>query len=646
VRNPIEEDSISVVEDLDPEQGGPGLRFDLLLGIPLLLAVILFAGWQWWRQEYQSGQYRAGQEAAQISDWEAALRYFGEAAGYADADALSAGIREKIERRDRLYEAAAGYSARGEWLPALRDSRAAAEVQPGFRNLDELQLTALKHVYADALSGTVAMRTAVEPAGLYYRSADNWVWMRGSDAHSNLLAQNEHGYIIYDVPDEGWTEPDVRLPGRNGPYARTSAFRGRNVTQAYVGGDEFAYTQLPLDPSYYVPFISGREGVWAAHFAFPGNDEYNSLVVRNPFYSREAAFLPYPGGISTTLAIPASISSASGAAIVSVDHNSRRYLLAEWTGAHPRGAGSDTIVNLFLCEAGEATRRLVYTHRGGGLQSAQVSPDGRFVVVHTFTVGAEPGSEDQTTVLVDVQEPRRTATLITMTVPAAREGDILSAMTSTFIGQGTLAGDLVLSLYLGRNTHVQLIDPARDPHTVNNLVADVKVEGSVYKAWEVIEQSDTGVLIAGQDAATPTMPATGTLTIIELDARGEHTAYNLEVSSFSGIVDAEVVGDLLLWTNYEYGPSTTFGAPHRSVLSLPRHTYAGEGATQVFVSEGISSTGRDGASLHLGSGLLAYTHGNGLHVRTYDSGIDLELEPGVPAIFENVANSYYVGWMR
>ena len=633
------DEQISVVEDLDPEPErgrGPGWRPDLWLGIPLLLAVVLFAGWQWWRQEYLSDQYHAGQDAVARHDWDAALGYFSTAAGYSNADALAASAQEMITERDHLYEAAVGYAGKGEWLPALRDLRAIDGIQPAFRDVEVREGKAQQEVYDDALGGAIVMREGVEPAGLYYRGEAGWLWLRGSDPNSSLLAQHAQGYLIYDVPAEGWQEP---LPGTNNYYDDTSAFKGRSVMQAYVAGNEVEYTQLPLDHSYFVPFIAGNAGIWAAHFAFPTNERYSSLIVRTPFYSHEVAFLPYSGTISATFKLPAD------AAMVAVDYDSNRYLWAEWTNAHAYGADLDTVVNLYIGSAGETTKELIYTHTGGGLQSAQLSPDGRFVVAHTFTVvEGEPLREEQTTVLIDLLDPRRTATLITLTVPWA-DGGIPSAMTSTFVGRGPLKGKLVLSLYLGRQSYIQLIDPARDPHTVNNLITNARIEGSGYKTWEIISQGQSGILIAGQEFPGTSMPGTSMITIIEVDAQGEHTTRSIEMSSRSAIVDAVVAGDLLLWTSYDYGRSPN-SPPYRSVHSLPHDLSSRQRPNKLYESEPREAFGRVDASLRLGRSLLAYTSGNTLHARAYDSGIDLELESGVSIIFENVGNSYYIGWMR
>src|SRR5215203_345330 len=119
--HPDDHDNISVIEDLDPDDPrGPvsGIRFDLLLGIPLILAVVLFAGWQWWRQDYTASQYRAGLDAAGQNDLDSALHFYSEASGYNDADIRAHNLRIEINERNRLYESAVDYSSSEKWLQA------------------------------------------------------------------------------------------------------------------------------------------------------------------------------------------------------------------------------------------------------------------------------------------------------------------------------------------------------------------------------------------------------------------------------------------------------------------------------------------------------------------------------------------------
>src|SRR5215204_6324321 len=135
--DPDQYDFISEIEDLDPEpdtKPGSVRKRELLLGGLLLAAVIFFAGWQWWHQEYQVSQYRLGKEAIDNNNWEAAARYFHEAAGYNDADVLAKNSQQQVEQRDRLYRSANEHIDKGEWLHALSDIRSIARIQPTYKD--------------------------------------------------------------------------------------------------------------------------------------------------------------------------------------------------------------------------------------------------------------------------------------------------------------------------------------------------------------------------------------------------------------------------------------------------------------------------------------------------------------------------------
>src|SRR5438132_14367697 len=89
-------DYISVVEDLDPEpaagrsmSASGGLRlartFDVALGLVLLVGVLGWSGFTWWRDETNRGHYRQAQQAASLHRWEDALAEYLAAKGYKEA---------------------------------------------------------------------------------------------------------------------------------------------------------------------------------------------------------------------------------------------------------------------------------------------------------------------------------------------------------------------------------------------------------------------------------------------------------------------------------------------------------------------------------------------------------------------------------
>ncbi|MEO5952205.1 MAG: hypothetical protein ABIQ44_07050, partial [Chloroflexia bacterium] len=580
-------DQISEIEDLDPEpvrERGIGSRRDLLIGIPLILVVIVFVALSYWRQEYQAGQYHVGQDAMGRSDWETAIRFFAEASGYSDSDMQAKGAQAQIEERDRLYKSAGDFGAKGDWLYALKDIRAAEKIQPGYADLSALEGAAIENVYTDALAGAIVVRDKADPPGLYLRSDDNWVWLDGSDKRSAPLARDGQGHIVYDVPSKVIQTRPPPMPGSL--YNSGDLFIGRKLVWAQELNGAIKFHELELDASHFVPFISGADGLWLVHpVDFIPNDHHSEPIIRDPFHVTEMAYQPYTGGAASTVQIPPSTEISDGETIVSIDPGSNKYLLAEWKGADSVGVTTGTTVDLYLCAMGETTRQLIYTHTSGGLQSAQLSPSGRFVVVHTYTRLESGNFEEQSTVLVDLQDSNRTATLVTLTVPRSASSAPLAVMASAFVRQGALKESLVLSMHLPATTHIQLLDPLADSRTVNFLRTDVRIEGSTYKNWEVTGQGVDGALVVGQEANQDNLPVSNTLSIIRLGAAGEQETHNIQVSPFSGLTDAFINANSIRWTNYEYVTAAEMRRPVRSLYSLSGAS--SDQAVRLFTTNGI-----------------------------------------------------------
>lgn len=639
-------DRISEIEDLDPEPvRGRGMgRRDLLIGIPLLVITIIFVGWQYLRQEYQAGRYHAGQDAIGRSEWATAIGFFKEASGYSDADRQASGAQAQIDERDRLYSSAGSFGDKGDWLEALRDIRAAQKIQPNFGDFDQFEQAAIEHIYADALDGAIAVRKEPARTGLYLRTGDKWLWLDRSDNRSIPLARDEYGHIVYDVPSDIIQTRPPPMPGSL--YNSGDLFIGRKLVWAQPSRDTIGFHELSLDASHFVPFVSGENGLWLVHpVDFIPNDHHSEPIIRDPFHVTEMAYQPYAGGAASTVQIPPSTDIEGGETIVSIDPGSDKYLLAEWKEADSFGVTNKTVVNLYLCRMGQEARQLIYSHAGGGLQSAQLSPGGRFVVVHTYTRIDNPDSEEQSTVLVDLADNKRTATLVTMTVKRNASSAPLPVMTSAFVSRGVLKESLVLALHLPATTHIQLLDPTADPRTVNFLRTDVRIEGPTYKNWEVTGQGADGVLVIGQDASQESKGETNNLSIVRLGAAGEQETHNVEVSAFSGMTDAFIMEGSIRWTNYEYISAAEMRRPVRSLYSLSGANT--DEAQRLFTTDGIEGTYlRPDPSFRLGDKLLAYTDGDLLHAHSYDGKLDTVLERGVPTIIEDSHGSFYTDHMK
>ncbi len=661
------DDSISMIEDLDPEparEPKPVARADLMLGILLIVGIVLFAGWLWWYQGYQSSQYQAGRDAANRSDLDSALHYFLQASGYNDADALAKSTQQQINERDRLYDSAKDYADKGQWLPALRDIRAAAKIEPDYKDLSEREETALDNVYMDALSGTIALRDTADPPGFYYRSPSGWVWLQGSDTRTVIFSSREDGHIIYDVPNTTLTTTPTPNPGTVSRASDT--YRGRLIMSAEPIGNSLRFTQMPIDPSYFLPFVAGKEGLWALHYVnSTGVDNQPNPVVHDPLPASETVYQPYSGEVGATVKMTATEDISTGSSIVAIDPDSNRYLLAEWTGAHSYGPSDATIINLYLCAAGESTRRLVYTQYGGSLQSASVSPDGRYLLVHKYEEYSWGSDTYQTStvLLVDLDGDGQEHMLATAYANANPWSGPIETLASAFIDRGAYAGKLLLveneydvpldDIQSGSgHATARIIDPAKAMTGLeaDYAVADAPVDGSIDYTWRVVEQNGDGLMLMGRSLDNGLFTFAQCALILFQPGR-EPEVYKAGVTGDGEIQAAATTNCHIAWAVREY-EGQGMRLPALSVFSLHR-TYNSDstaGPQQIYTTRDA----RDSSdppwnvldSVNMGDRLMAYAKDGELHARSYDGQVDLVLESGVVTISNSLTFSYYAGVLR
>ena len=637
---------VSVIEDLDPEpesERGPGRRLDVWVGIPLLLAVLLFVGWQWWRQDYLSGQYRAGLEAAGQSEWESALHYFGEAAGYSDADTHASSAREQIEARDRLYSLAVEHAGRENWLLALQNTREAARIQPDFRDLNEREQAALDGIYGGILSGTVALRTSANPPGLYYRTVSGWTYLEGSDGYSTVRATIGNGQFVYDNADPGWSPP-AGVPGGAPDF-----MRGRRLTHArYIGGDELEFTELSLDPSYYTELLAGTEGVWGMHYA---EDSFRLVgpVARSIFVNYALAYQPYSAATAVKVEQQPTASEGMESAVMHVDRQSGRYLFAEWPGADTPDVSRATVVNLYLAEGGKSGRKLVYTHHAGGLVSAHLSPDGRYILAHIFTVLDVSYAERQSILLIDLQDPddsRSPRVILDLFGPAGDSRDRPSSLGCLFVQEGPFAGNIVLSQFLGDRTLVQVLDVSRrGPYgRGTQVVARATAhDDSSFKHWLVDPSPEDGLLIVGHAFVSGIDPITNMLSIVDVTLGEPAQAREVGISTGSYLITVKKAEDGYTWVESDHnsgpdGEIRVYSMARAGVSIGPALAYTGPYSTEAK----DSSAGGPENKVVLGERYFAYVDDGVLHLRSYDGANDLVLESGVRTIYaENHVGDYW-----
>ncbi|MEO5952473.1 MAG: hypothetical protein ABIQ44_08430, partial [Chloroflexia bacterium] len=116
-------DHLSVIEDLTPEpenRGGGGRWREVVLGIILLVLVVGFAGWQWAHTEYQSGLYRAGQDAMTAHEWQSSIEYFQSSTGYLDSDDLHMLASKELAHTEEVYKKGIAFAEDKNWIAAMQ----------------------------------------------------------------------------------------------------------------------------------------------------------------------------------------------------------------------------------------------------------------------------------------------------------------------------------------------------------------------------------------------------------------------------------------------------------------------------------------------------------------------------------------------
>ena len=627
---------ISIVEDLDPEPPSkPGFsqRLELILGVALLTCVLGFVAYQWWHQQAQVSDYASGQSAINSSDWDAALTYFTRAGDYRDAAQQVTHAREQVTERNRLYDSVQQDITNNEWLAALTDVRAAAVIQPTYRDLPALEDTARQNVYSEALSGTVALRPTANPPGLYLRNANTWVYLQGSDRQSRVEEPMHNGHLVYDSRD---------------------ASGSRHLVSAQLVGDEFEYTPLSFDPAGIVQCLSTGDGVWVTSPG-PGLSGLAATVqtapvLRNSYSSFTVAYQPYSSAIPYTISPPTSFSDTTGSDIVVAFGPQDQYLIAYYTGGSSTGVTNSTIVNLYLGHTGSATRQLIYVHTGGGLQSAQLSPDGRFALVTTFTVLSRT-YEQQSVVLIDLQNTTSPYVIRDVMLPNGPAGQPREWLNSIFVQYGAFAGDLLFTQFRTDHTDVLLIDPAKVSHSQDTqaLVTSVQVPGSTGKSWILVKQDSQGVVLAGQDNDFKE-PITPTLIPVIIPANGPPIVQTVPTRRSDNITSFRSTNTTFVWTYGAYGPySASNDLAALSISNTTAITGTGEITPTLIFSQTVNpgeSRRSLAPSVTLGDNLLAYTTNRELHVRTYQGTLDLTLENGVTALYDANHIAFYGGWLK
>jgi hypothetical protein len=648
-------DPYSVIEDLtpEPERGGGGGRWrDLALGLVLIVLVVGFACWQWWHTEQQSSNYRAGQDAMSIHDWDAAIDYFHAASGYLDADDLLEFSSKELAHTEEVYEQGMAYANDRNWIAAMQTLGELKEEQPSYKDTNKTWDEAREQVYKEALQGTVVSRSrngdsnlSVVPAGGKFNDFGGWYPLRNSDSYSRVLGGCTDGKILYDIPGKDWAPKQVISSNPNGPPTAKEQFEGRIL----VVGNLLTYTdpdflRLDVDPSAYDRFLCGRTGLWLYNYGAAGAPDHFPSLDNTPVRDVDAGYsltyVAFDGTVHETFAY--SNTTDAHEIPVAIDYGSNRMVVAKWSGEDPKTGHitQQTQVELYLITLdGTNEPKLIFQTKwnglltkAGGIQSVEISPNGRYVLVNEFVPLAFPGKFYETEVrfIVDTKD---TSSLLSPEIAAADFGAYhANWISSDFITHGAFAGKVISSKYIGDKFEIELLDPANPGSPIVLTQVDAFFTNQDPPSpmhWTVAKEDFDGVTLVGrEDIRNGATLVAWALTVVSISADGEITT--TKTTTANGWLRSYpflVAANRLIYTS-DIDSSKADWVVWSTPISEPE--YNGADASLVYGARyATSQPGPPFDSVSFGTNLLAYIEDNSLHARSYDGLYDVTLETGI-----------------
>ena len=544
------EPPVAQIEDLDPEPPGPAgnsHRREWLVGLALVVILAGVGLWQTAEQQARLAHYQAGARAAAAGDWAAARAAYAAAQGYADA----------AQRADH-----------------------ASQMQ----------------VYAAALSGTVALRPAASPRGLYSFGAGGWQALGGSDLQSRVLARCPGGALLLDAPWGGPGLPPSPEPGR--VPAR------RLLIDTWAG---FTRATLAIDPARFTSFRCTADGVWAyrAVDVLAGYGDAHTPVSRLLI-----AYADARSGRVVTPTVPGPPWAVTG-----ITPDGQHLLLVDAGGP----AHGDWQTPLYLDDVDGDERRFLATLPGAPAPDPPAAGPGT-VLITVYRPLADAEHYQNTVLLLDLAggAPRP---LADVAVPAAVFEDHLRIQAQV-IPSGPRAGMVLLIWPEGDHAVVRLVDPR-----VPDAPRDVRT-GPGLDDLRVLDAAgpDGLILLAGAPGASG--PA-ARRTLLTLDAAGRLQAATPPLDSRDTLDSAWVRDGRLLYSSGSY----------TALWSLPLDRLADPPPSTIVYSGTVWSVPPAlGPPWYVGSALLAYTTPRGeLHAITFDGHNDWLLESGVAAFADPAA---------
>lgn len=642
---PNPDEPISIVEDLDPDppaRDGGRQWWEIGLGLALLVGVLAFAAWQWFRQDAQQSSYSAGVVAARKDDWEAAQTLFANASGYHDADKQAQQAADMIAQRDNQYYVALATSGTGNWAATLKSIQQVTSIQPGYKDSAQIEAQASEQVYRDAVSGTIALRPNASPPGLYYYGQGGWKWLPRSDGLSQVRGESPNGSLVYDVPGKDWRPGST--PATTATTPGSPQLTGRRLLVVQLSDLSIA-RELTLDPSRYNIFQVGNEGIWALRYDGTSQPGRSPLILgKTGIDPTGTLYENYATNITSTMKLPNAIPEPfNHSTIMAFDPGSSRYIISRM---QPDNLQTRILVTAFsMGEAGKELRG-VFTWQplSGGVYSAQFSPNGRYLLV-TGYIPWESASRLEESQLVDLQgktTPRLltpTTVRLTYNMPSIQLDDT-NWLSTMFLRDGPYKGKVLVAAYNGKEHHIRVLDPDQQGEWAPLL--DFTVPSSNPIVWSVHPGNDAISLVSGQEI----LPSDYSLVevplwfvTLERDKPPAVTRLRTLVNTYMDY--ARLVGDRLTYSTYERGEN---GRDLRSVFSFPIYRFGedGENAWTMFTQHD-SASGNDIFSVgdySFGPTMLAYVADNDLHARLYDGSVDVVVEHHVTHLYNTTLHPW------
>lgn len=603
------------IEDLDPEPspgGGWLRRREVILGAALLLAVLGFAGWDWWHQEGQATAYRSGAQAAAGQQWDAAEAAFRAVGTYRDAPARASQAATNRAERDRHYRAAQAALAQADYLAALTELRAVDQVQPGYRDTMALREQAHAPLLRLVLSGTVALRPTAQPPGLYRVGAAGWAWLPGSDAASRVQGRGAPAYVLYDGPNPGLPRAAARV-----------------LIRADLGQDPAQTDIFTLDPASYSRYRVGADGVWGIR---DRRLRAPALTDVRGYGNLDLTYQATDAPRSQTLILP-----GPAWLVLDLAPDGRHYLLADLSGAT-----GDTPTSL-LYYAGAARPPQALVAVPGLLLRAQFSPDGRWVLLTTTHSRATRTDAVQYVQLLDRAQPLLAPTALRTLLRQAVGAAQAPGLGATFLTAGPRAGQIVLLSRTAEGSQLSLVNPATPTAAPQVLWAGLiplhaplwlregTGDGGLVFGWQ--ETSDFGqdgafVYVNGQDRGVTLRLQQPWQTLGTAWLVGDHLLYDTSgVPASSPVVLHSLYSLALTGVAGERPIQRHFGAALPAGGAIPKPT--------LFYNKGLPAI--TGEAVAFSPPWLAIVPSGTLHLRSMDGTVDESLAEGVTALFPVVA---------